>query len=626
MTGVSAVDSYFVVVIIGLGPRGLSVLERTSAYLREISVSLRFRFLLVEDGRPGSGRIWRTGQPRWLKMNTVAGELTMFSGRRDGQGCRPGAGCTFLEWAASHPDAAVTGLGPDDYAPRYVYGEYLEHVFDRVCAGMDGTAEAVHVRGRAVAIRRGTGYEVEVVVDQHSTTLAADAVVLATGHPAAAATPDGDGSFLAGDSAADMPLDGIAPGSTVGAIGMGLSFYDVLLSLTVGRGGSFARGHDGRLRYSASGREPQVVAGSRTGLPIRARGVNQKTPTGPSRPLFLTQAALAARRDAAVRRSGAPALDFVRDVGPLLSAEVNCAYLTTLARSHLGDAVAGRMRDELAAAGPDTDRWPTIAAKHGLDDVDLLDLERLGYPFANRRFADPAAFRGELVKALREDLEEALRGNVDSPLKAGLDVIRDVRESLRATIEFGGLIPASHRDFQTRIAPMLSLLSTGPPPICTEQLLALLRAGVVDVVGPGIRSGRDAETGHRYVESPQVANSRRTVSTLLSCRLPEPGLRHRYDPLTRQVLADGIVTEFVNGDHRTGGLRISPGENRVLSADGSILSRFYAVGIPTENVRWFTQIGNGRPNSVTSFQREADAIALSLVRDASRIPPPRRTS
>ena len=599
----------FIVAIVGMGPRGLSVLERTAAYLRDVPVSRPIRFLLVESERPGSGRVWRTAQPPWLTMNTIAGELTMFSGRRDGAGCRPGAGCTFLEWAASHPNPAVAALGPDDYAPRYVYGEYLEHVYDRVRAGLDDLAEVVHVRGRAVAVRPGHRYELEVSGNRPA-QMAADAVVLATGHPA----PADDGLLVGGGFAADLALDRLAPRSVVGIVGMGLSFHDVVLSLTTGRGGSFERDADGRLSYTASGREPRIVAGSRTGLPIRARGVNQKTAAGRWRPLFLTQAAIAALRTVS------PALDFVRDVAPLLRAEVDCAYLTALARSRLGEQAATRMHDQLAAAGPAPDRWTKIAAEHGLGDVDLPDLERLARPFVGRRFTDPAAFRGELVKALHEDLEEALRGNVGSPLKAALDVIRDAREVFRSVVEFGGLTAASHRDFQTRIAPMLSLLSTGPPPIRAEQLLALLDAGLLDVVGPGIRHGRDPASGRLWVDSPQVAGSRRTVTTLLSCRLPRPGLYDRNDQLTRQIVGDGVVAEFVNGGYRTGGLRISPAENRVLSPDGSVLRRCYAIGIPTENVRWFTQIGNGRPDSLTAFQREADAIALSLVRDLSLMP------
>jgi metal-dependent amidase/aminoacylase/carboxypeptidase family protein len=35
----------------------------------------------------------------------------------------------------------------------------------------------------------------------------------------------------------------------------------------------------------------------------------------------------------------------------------------------------------------------------------------------------------------------------------------------------------------------------------------------------------------------------------------------------------------------------------------------YALGVPTENTRWFTQIGNGRPGPLTGFHADADAIA-----------------
>ncbi|WP_278255872.1 hypothetical protein [Nocardioides convexus] len=53
--------------------------------------------------------------------------------------------------------------------------------------------------------------------------------------------------------------------------GLGLTFYDSLALLTEGRGGRYV--DDGTaLRYLPSGNEPLIVAGSRSGVPLRARG------------------------------------------------------------------------------------------------------------------------------------------------------------------------------------------------------------------------------------------------------------------------------------------------------------------------------------------------------------------
>ncbi|NGZ99815.1 hypothetical protein G5V59_04410 [Nocardioides sp. W3-2-3] len=73
------------------------------------------------------------------------------------------------------------------------------------------------------------------------------------------------------DSAADLDLGGIGAGDVVGVRGLGLTFYDSLALLTEGRGGRYV--DDGTaLRYLPSGNEPLIVAGSRSGVPLRARG------------------------------------------------------------------------------------------------------------------------------------------------------------------------------------------------------------------------------------------------------------------------------------------------------------------------------------------------------------------
>ncbi len=604
--------------IVGVGPRGLSVFERIGAYLTTTPVRRGVRIVLIDDAKPGAGRIWRTDQAPWLTMNTVAGELTMFSGSSDGGPCRPGAGCTFTEWIAAHPASRDRPLGPDDYASRSLYGEYLEHILACVCASLDGVADVVQLRGRATAIRHPREYVVEVSTDDGTRRVSADRVVLATGHPVNEAS-GGLLAFVPGDSAADLPLADIPSRSTVGILGMGLSFYDIVLSLTVGRGGRFRRGRMGCLAYQPSGAEPHIVAGSRTGVPIRTRGTNQKSTAG-RRPLrFLTQRAVARCRQAALRRSGSPALDFRADIGPLLLAEINHTYLTTVARAKFDADTARRLADALYAHGPALDAWPTIAAAHGLTDVGLLDLESLWRPFADRTFADPAAFRLELMKLLLEDIDDALLGNVNGPVKAALDVVRDAREVIRSAVEVGGLTPDSYREFHTGLAPMLLLLSTGPPPVRTRQLLALMQAGIVDIVGPDVRCTVDPASRYSTIESPSVNGSARRVTTLIDGRIPAPILRRNRDPLVRQLLRDGLIREFVNSDdtrrYPTGGLWITAAENRVVSVDGSVDGGMYAVGIPTENVRWFTQIGNGRPDVASAFHREADAIALSLIRD-----------
>lgn len=140
------------------------------------------------------------------------------------------------------------------------------------------------------------------------------------------------------------------------------------------------------------------------------------------------------------------------------------------------------------------------------------------------------------------------------------------------------------------------------------------------MAGPDVVHGCDAEQGRFFLESPAVEGSRRHCDVLIDSRIPTAGLIRNTDPLMRQLVEERMAVDFVHGDTEemfaTGALHITPAERRVIAADGRPHRALYALGIPTERVCWFTQIGNGRPGVHTSFSRDADVIALSVLRRA----------
>src|SRR5699024_9742899 len=107
----------------------------------------------------------------------------------------------------------------------------------------------------------------------------------------------------------DQDLSGISPGSTVAVRGLGMGFFDTVSQLTEQRGGRFTALAGGRLRYDASGREPVLVAGSRRGVPYRAKPNFGAPPFFPEQRIL--RAALPALR-------GRRPVDFARDVLPLI--------------------------------------------------------------------------------------------------------------------------------------------------------------------------------------------------------------------------------------------------------------------------------------------------------------------
>jgi hypothetical protein len=628
------------IAIVGMGPRGLSVLERLLIRLRDRPRPGPVVIWTVDPVEHGPGRVWRTTQPWWLTMNATAGEVTVHS--PDTQ--LPGEGFVapraLSDWTGSpaYRDEPMEGV---DYPPRRVYGEYLRDMFRQLCANAPPGVEVRPVLGEATRLRR-VGDRLCLALDDGRSEIAVDKVVLATGHARRElteeqqflrrhATRHPDCRYLEADIAPDMPLADIAPGATVAVRGLGLTFYDVIRTLSVGRGGEFVRDPSGRLRYLPSGREPVVAAGSRSGLPFLARPrVTEPAQTTP-RPIVLTERRIAELRSQARTTRGTPQLDFAREVEPLVQAEVDHAYYACAARLRHGPAAAEQFMDDFGRSldrhgrltAPDRQ---ALVARHRLDDLAPLRLDLLARPFDGRHFSSPPHFRRRLLDVLRTDVAESRKGPLGSPLKAALDVLRQIRPLLPSIVDFGGLLPPSHEDFVTRFEPLNYLLSAGPPDEHVEQLVALIEAGVLDVVGPAATFGVDDGAGRYVIESPAVDGSRRLAQVMVEARVPSTDIRRTASPLTRQMVADGLVSQYVNVDrstgdrYETGGLAVTGSPFHVVDARGRPDPDVYAIGVATDKTRWFTQVGTGRPGQDSPFCRDADAIASDILDDVRRYP------
>lgn len=605
------------IAVIGSGPRGLSVVERLAARLLDAPPLEPVHIHLVDSAQVGSGRVWRTDQPLWFLMNTVAGEVSAFSGRPDDGPVRPGAGPSLAEWwRAVDPD----GADPLGYAPRALYGRYMQYVLNTVEANLP---EGVHLHrtpGEVTDLEPGAdGYRIAFA---DGSTLTADRVVVATGHtrPELSADQQRLADFAAavpglryfrGDSAADMPLDDIPAGSTVGVLGLGLSFYDVMAALTEGRGGRYETGPDGALRYLPGGREPLLVAGSRSSMPVPGRGRHQKDFDY----RYATRLFTAER----IRRTGGAPVRFRTDAWPWLRAEMDLVYYATGLRRTAGDGAAEAFTSDVVAAArtgvPDV---RALAARHGADTLPPLDIDALARPFGEREYPSPEAFTSELVAAVTTDLEHAEEGNVDSPLKAALDVLRDTRAVLRELVDFGGLTPDSHRDeFLAWFVPRTSFLAAGPPRTRLRQVIALIRAGVLRLAGPETRFEAAPEQGTFVVSSPRVRGSHTPATTVVDARIPTPSLLRDPAPLTRALVSRSLLTSYVNTDGAeafdTGGVAVTKSPYHPVGRHGLPDRGLYVLGIPTEHTRWFMQGGSSRPGFWTDFVRDADAIAADAL-------------
>lgn len=618
--------------VIGAGPRGLSVVERLCANAAGSGRHILIHLVDPYVGR--GGRVWSVEQSPLLLMNTIASQVSMFTD--DSVDCDGPVvpGPSLYDWArtlgvlgpmAEYPEevhAEASTLGPDSYPSRMLYGHYLNWTLRRLCATAPPGVTIVQHPQQAVALdddRRQTGRSPRqrVTLDNGLRLAGLDAVVLAQGHVDVAEDAEQGRlrcaaarrglTYLPRANPAEADLSAITERDVVAIRGMGLNFFDYLTLLTSGRGGRFHRDPDGRLSYLPSGREPRLHAGSRRGVPYHARGENEKGAFGRHDPVFITDAVITRMRARA--NAGQPA-NFRRELWPMIAKEVELVYYTTLLRNRSAAAATA-----FAAEYVDTEAVDALLDRFEVARSARWDWTWIAAPHRSRQFTSPAEFRTWLLAHLRADHAQARGGNVSDPLKAALDVLRDLRNEIRLIVDHGGLTGTSYRDeLQAWYTPLNAYLSIGPPASRIEEMIALIEAGVLDVIGPGMRL--DA-TGSRFqVHSTAVAGPPVEATVFIDARLPEFDLDETVDPLLVGLRDAGDCAAYripdAVADHEPGGMAVSSRPYRVVDKRGMAHPRRFGYGVPTEGVHWVTAAGI-RPGVNSVILSDADAIARSAL-------------
>lgn len=616
------------VVIVGAGPRGISVLERLSANWRRNSegpaAGLSVR--LVDPAPAGGGRVWRHDQPAHLLMNTLCADATHYTD--DTVQCTgpivPGP--TLYEWACAITagdlgwgDPAVVaecaGIEPHSHPSRRLLGSYLRWCHQQDLAAMPPALSVVQHQATVVSARRDQDrWQVGLSDGQ---VLPADAIVLCNGH--VDLQPIGEQAerveharrvnawYGPPANPLDSAVESIPAGEPIVVRGLGMNFFDYLSLLSVGRGGEFSDGGRGRLRYRPSGNEPIMYVGSRRGVPYRAKGVfGQMTPRFPSR--FLTKSVID-------RLCRTPGVDFVEQMWPLIAKDGAWVYYEVLQRVEperfqRGPAAVFAALDRHPWGSPELDEMIATAT-----DVPLAfdDWDR---PLRDRTFASVEEFTDWWLADLDHDLSEAL-GGLDSAEKCASIAIGQGRAPLRRMVGQCGIRGHSYdRDVDRWFRGFAGSLASGPPATRIAELLALTEAGVVRPIGPGL-AVTDVPDGFT-AESAAVGGSQVTARALLEAHLPPNRLQTTADPLLADLNRSGAVRPYRMPDPRTaddfvtGAVEVGPAPYRVVRSDGTETDDMYAFGVPVEHQHYGTQLGP-LAGTNSQFLRDADAIARAVL-------------
>ena len=103
----------------------------------------------------------------------------------------------------------------------------------------------------------------------------------------------------------------------------------------------------------------------------------------------------------------------------------------------------------------------------------------------------------------------------------------------------GGLTGRSYRDeLQNWYTPFNAFVSIGPPARRIEEMIALLEAGLLVLVGPDMWA-EPAPDGGFLLGSGVIPEEPVHVDVLIEAMLPEVDIRRTTDPLLRQLVRTG---------------------------------------------------------------------------------------
>ncbi|NKI40117.1 FAD/NAD(P)-binding protein [Streptomyces sp. LD120] len=621
--------------IVGAGPRGIVALERLCVNAPLLAPGVPVEVHLVDPYPAGAGRVWQRDQNRLLLMNTVASDVTVYTDKTVPCEGPIVPGPTQYQWARKVNEGSVTAVSEEDaeeasrmkpwsYGSRAFQGAYLSWALDEVIRTAPKEISVTVHRDRAIGLSDIEGGRQELRLEHLDAPLTCDAVILAQGHfdvaptgaqqRLAAFAADRGLVYVPPSSPVEADLSVIRPGQAVALRGLGLNFFDYVTLLTQGRGGTFLRDGDGRLRYRPSGREPVLYAGSGRGVPYTARAEVELEIVPRYQPRFLTAEVIAELR----RDAGRGATDFMRHLWPYVAKEVGYVYYGSLLRE--GDpAVREEFLDRYCRLEWDSEPMRELLCTRFPDPSLHWDWQKVDRPAADRQFADRAEFQRWIGERLRWDLEQSAAGPAASAFKATAAIMRDLRDEIRQVISHQGIRGLSYRDHVDRwFSGLNNYIASGPPVTRIEEMEALVAADVVRMVGPRTTVTADEEDGRFLVSSPGVAEEPVPVTALVEAHLPLTDIRRTTDPLLRRLLDAGacrphVIPETGGPGYETGGLDVTEGSFRLLDSSGTAHRGRFSYGPPVESVQWVTAIG-ARPHVGSRTLLQGDAIARACLK------------
>ncbi|RRG18466.1 oxidoreductase [Weissella viridescens] len=607
------------IVLIGAGPRNLVLAERLVAFA---NASSQAHTITLLDPFPVGGVVWNPDQNPKFIANTISQHLTLFTDDSVPKQ-QPGlTGPNLYEWvhhqASAYLDVhpfknevafrdEIATLNPNHFASRAIFGLYAAWFFEQLQQHVDANTELIFNQTKVTHVQAQADGQYRLTLADGQ-QLTADNVIYTPGYTDTQLTDEeqtfqtaaqnANWQYFAPMQPSAAPLNNLRPAEPVLVRGLGLSFFDYMADLTLGRGGMFERQSDNQLVYHPAGREPHIIAGSRTGTIPHAKAYNQKPHAEDYDAIFFTRANIEKHMVHGHIRYA----DFYQ----LLQNEMTYKYYFNL----MSDMAANWSfnRADFLSALRQSDDLSATANAFGIPANQQINWSQLLNPLAEI----PTDYRAFMQQYLENDIIDARKGNDLAPFAGAFELLKDLRGQLRQYLEADVLSVDEYETFLKKFNPINRLLNVGPPLLRIEQLHALIRAGIVTVAAPHFKvtitdagfQGSD-EQGQTW-----------TATQLVEARLPATTLTHTADPILSELTQAGLVTpvQLKRADgsiFEIDAVHTNRKTQQAIAKNGQEQQHLFVWGLPTEKWHWFTTFAP-RPNVDDKNLNDAEVIAETI--------------
>jgi len=536
-------DLSFDIGIVGGGPKGLYALEELFRNLKKGKTQGKFRvFWWNETHNFGSGPNYQPDQPDYLLINYCIGHVDAWDRTQDNNKEL----LSLVHWLEKTKNNQVK-VQPTDFASRALVGYYLQNVLIEIIKSKPETIELFLIPEKVCNIQKLAN--AKLMVHTHNKEYVVDNLLLTTGH-CYQNTPlvnFGDNHIPENYLPSAYPiqvLKKIPPKKNVGIIGWGLTFIDVVLALTEGRGGTF----DDHGNYIANGIEPVLLPFSRNQLPIMPRGPIYGKNT--YQLYYLDENWFQLMKSISKERK----IDFRNDIFPWLEKELSFAYYSTFLQT----------------------REVSKVEKHieSLPESKKFTYKDLLFP----KMPTSATAQETYIRYIEYLIDEAEKGELKSPLMAATAVWREASPLIADLYKTGGFTGESQYYLDKELFGAFCRTSYGSPIENMKKILALLKANVIKTQWLNKTEViYNKNEPHFLLRSKEYTEK---VDFIVDARIARPELKQNNSRLYKTLYENNMVNPFENEGYTPGCVAMDV-TGKVIHKDNLHL---YFYGTNTEGV------------------------------------------